>query len=91
MHHIVSDGWSLEVLANDFLEAYSSNEITLSRKKLNIHYKDYAVWQQLRLKKETFQQSGKYWQSIFSENIPILNMPTYQPRSKNRKGKTISF
>ncbi|MBP1312797.1 acyl carrier protein, partial [Paenibacillus sp. 1182] len=40
MHHIVSDGVSMEVLTDEFVRLYGGEELS----PLRIQYKDYAVW-----------------------------------------------
>ena len=47
MHHIISDGWSVNVFLNELLTIYDAN---ISKKSfplsaLKIQYKDYAAWQ----------------------------------------------
>ncbi|WP_378186696.1 amino acid adenylation domain-containing protein [Aquimarina sp. W85] len=46
-HHIIMDGWSLEVLIKEVIEHYVSftSEISFQRKTLSLQFKDYAVWQ----------------------------------------------
>ncbi|KAF2340782.1 condensation domain-containing protein, partial [Flavobacterium nitrogenifigens] len=46
MHHIIGDGWSMELLVSEAVEAY--NRLIQGKKvdfpELGIQYKDYAVW-----------------------------------------------
>ena len=53
MHHIISDGWSIGVIINEAVVAYSaiirSQEPELPA--LKVQYKDFAAWQQERLEK----------------------------------------
>ncbi|WP_017498607.1 non-ribosomal peptide synthetase, partial [Flavobacterium sp. WG21] len=77
LHHIISDGWSMEILFNEFHQLYSSyveaREIELP--PLKLQYKDYAFWQNNQ-NDNTFIQSGKsYWINEFSKDIPILSLP----------------
>src|SRR6185295_18466135 len=41
MHHIVGDGWSLNVLHRELLALYEGAALT----PLRIQYKDFAAWQ----------------------------------------------
>ncbi len=47
MHHIVSDGWSMQILIDEFVHLYSA--WTQGREpelpELPIQYADYAIWQ----------------------------------------------
>lgn len=42
MHHIVSDGVSMDVLVEELVRLYGGESL----EPLRIQYKDYAVWQQ---------------------------------------------
>ncbi len=80
MHHIVSDGWSMDIMIRDLLAFYngSLNQENIELPALRIHYKDYAAWQQNNLQKPADQKlaaAKKYWINQFSNELPILNMP----------------
>ena len=76
MHHIISDGMSLNILINEFIELYQGNNLP----ELRIQYKDYAVWQNEFLKSATLKQQEKYWLGRFQDEVPITNLPTDYPR-----------
>lgn len=84
MHHIISDGWSMEVLAKDVFAYYDANvsneNPTLS--PLTIQYKDYSVWQLAQLEGESFKAHKEYWLETFSGDLPLLDLPSYNPRPK---------
>lgn len=82
MHHIISDGWSMDVLIEEVLalyNAYTKGE-TQALTPLRIQYKDYAVWQQQQLKNETFHQHKHYWLQQLEGEIPVLALPADKPR-----------
>lgn len=95
MHHIICDGWSLEILANEFREAFDCVEkgIAFDKAPLEIHYKDFAVWQQDQLASPGAGKSRKYWLDMFSGSIPVLELPACRPRPKLKSGhgRTLSF
>lgn len=78
MHHIIADGWSLEVLFQEVLTLYSAftegNENPLP--PLRIQYKDYAAWQIAQLKNDQLKKHQQYWWNQFNEQIPVLDIPT---------------
>lgn len=82
MHHIISDGWSMDVLTKNVLAAYEAinagNENALP--KLRIQYKDYAAWQINQLEHETAKGLRTYWTNQLSGNLPVLSMPASKPR-----------
>ncbi len=89
MHHIISDGTSMGILINDFINLYIGNELP----KMRIHYKDFAIWQKRLFSSETFKSQEEYWLNTFAEEIPILNLPTDYPRPRvmDFTGDTVRF
>ncbi|WP_121286853.1 non-ribosomal peptide synthetase, partial [Pedobacter alluvionis] len=93
MHHIVSDGWSMEILNRELLLFYQS-EISGNAYRpeaLSIHYKDYAVWQQDLLNTDIMAGSRTYWLNQFSENIPVflLHGDYNRPAIKTHNGGVV--
>lgn len=76
MHHIISDGTSVGILFSEFVDLYEGNKLP----DLRIQYRDVAVWQNALFNSEAFVETEKYWLNKFSEEIPILNLPTDHPR-----------
>jgi amino acid adenylation domain-containing protein len=94
MHHIICDGWSMEVLfKNVFLyyESYKENKIP-DIKDLRIQYKDYSIWQLNQLKGESCEAHKNYWLEHLSGKIPILDLPStkQRPRIKTYNGRKIN-
>lgn len=81
MHHIVSDGWSMSVLAREMTTLYQSYSMgggnTLP--ELAIQYADFTIWQRERLEGETLRADLRYWRRQLG-GLPILNLPTDRPR-----------
>lgn len=84
LHHIISDGWSFNVLIKEFTLVY--NAILKNEKHplspLNIQYKDYTLWQINQLNGEHLNTLSNYWLTQFSKksDLPILGLRTDQPR-----------
>ncbi|MEO5562049.1 MAG: amino acid adenylation domain-containing protein, partial [Chitinophagaceae bacterium] len=86
IHHILSDGWSLNVLSSDIFTFYNAleNGIPATTKPLRIHYKDYAAWQQQQMSAETFKRHRQYWTEQLSGELQVLDLfpgsirPPYQ-------------
>ncbi|WP_197247945.1 non-ribosomal peptide synthetase, partial [Brevibacillus laterosporus] len=76
MHHIISDGVSMNVLFQDITQLYQGIELS----PLKIQYKDFAVWQQGMAQVVRFQEQERYWLNQFSGDLPILEMVTDYPR-----------
>ncbi|MEM9821530.1 MAG: amino acid adenylation domain-containing protein, partial [Bacteroidota bacterium] len=93
MHHIISDGWSMGVLANDVLthyEAYVKGE-EVPIVPLRIQYKDYAVWQQNYLQTKQCEQDRNFWLNQLSGELPVLDLPSQlkRPKVKAYRGETL--
>jgi amino acid adenylation domain-containing protein len=85
MHHIVSDGWSVGVLAREITALYP---VAVSRgpsplPELPIQYADYAGWQRGWLQGETLERELAYWREHLAGQT-ALELPTDRPRSAVR-------
>lgn len=76
MHHIISDGSSLNILLQELCDLYNGS--TLSEKQID--YKDFTLWEREQFETEEFKKSKEYWLNEFKDEIPLLNMPTNNPR-----------
>jgi len=82
MHHIISDGWSLGILAKDiglFYDAFAHGK-TLDIPDLPLQYTDFACWQNKVLRDGTFDSQKNYWVEKLGGELPILDLPTDHPR-----------
>ncbi|HZN09361.1 MAG TPA: amino acid adenylation domain-containing protein, partial [Pyrinomonadaceae bacterium] len=86
MHHIISDGWSVGVLAHEAARLYAvfNGQASVSLPELRVQYADYAVWQRESLRGERLQQQLDYWSKQFDELPPALELPSDRPRPKQR-------
>ncbi|MGB8193271.1 MAG: amino acid adenylation domain-containing protein, partial [Chitinophagaceae bacterium] len=82
MHHIISDGWSMEVLIRELLLFYTSYVSGKAHglKDLRIQYKDYSVWQQEQLSGASLQAHRSYWMEHFSGALPVVDLPSDKSR-----------
>jgi amino acid adenylation domain-containing protein len=82
IHHIIFDGWSGEVFNSELTalyRAFSRNQPS-PLPPLEIQYADFAVWQRQWLNGETFQRQLAYWKTQLSGKLPVLELPTNNPR-----------
>jgi non-ribosomal peptide synthetase component F/acyl carrier protein len=82
MHHIISDAWSIGVLIREISTLYEGFDggQALSLPDLRIQYADYSMWQQQWLQGETLDRQMDYWRQQLAGKLPVLNLPTTQPR-----------
>lgn len=89
MHHIVSDGISVDILKKEISELYNGKALP----QMTIQYGDYAVWQNEMLKTKSFKKQEEYWMNNLSGELPVLNMPAdyTRPSMQSYEGNSISF
>jgi amino acid adenylation domain-containing protein len=83
MHHIVADGWSLQVLFDEVAGLYRrivSGEAGACVAALPVQYTDYAHWQRDREPPQAADRSLAFWTGLlsFTRTLPLL--PTDGPR-----------
>ena len=83
-HHIVSDGWSTRVFAEEFSILYASfcegREANLP--ELPAQYVDYALWQRRRLDEGEYERLLAYWREQLRD-LPVLELPIDRPRESS--------
>lgn len=72
MHHIISDGASFRIFIDEMIRMYKGLELA----KLEIQYKDYAVWYNNALNTSYMMKQMNYWKDRLSGKLPVLNLPT---------------
>ncbi|MCP4151947.1 MAG: non-ribosomal peptide synthetase, partial [bacterium] len=76
MHHIISDGVTMGILAKETIGLYEDKELP----ELYVQYKDYARWQNRYFQSESFENQENYWLEVFKDGVPDLHMPLDYPR-----------
>ncbi|WHS58674.1 non-ribosomal peptide synthase/polyketide synthase [Pseudomonas sp. G2-4] len=82
LHHIVSDGWSMNVLIDEFIRFYDAHEAGVAPQlaDLPIQYSDYALWQRRWLEAGEQGRQLAYWQAQLGDEHPVLELPLDHPR-----------
>ncbi|HEX6342483.1 amino acid adenylation domain-containing protein [Umezawaea sp.] len=78
-HHIVTDGWSMRVFADDLSEAYLGE---LPPEPLG--YADFARWQRERLAGPALDGQVEHWRDRL-DGLTALDLPTDSPRPAVRE------
>ncbi|SDT39739.1 non-ribosomal peptide synthase domain TIGR01720/amino acid adenylation domain-containing protein [Pseudomonas asplenii] len=95
MHHIVSDGWSMDVMVREFVQAYQAftqgHEPVLV--PLPLQYADYAIWQRSWLEAGEGERQLDYWRRQLGEEQPLLDVAADFPRPpvQSFEGRTLGF
>ncbi|NMF63752.1 non-ribosomal peptide synthetase, partial [Brasilonema octagenarum] len=82
MHHIIYDGWSLNIFNRELSQLYAAFTQGLPNPlpKLPIQYADFAVWQRQWLTGEVLERQLDYWQQQLAGVPGVLELPTDKPR-----------
>jgi amino acid adenylation domain-containing protein len=89
MHHIISDGISMNIFVKEFISLYEGNELP----GLRLQYKDYSEWQNSGHEKTALNKQESFWLKQFEGNIPVLNLATdyARPQEQSFEGNAVSF
>jgi amino acid adenylation domain-containing protein/thioester reductase-like protein len=81
--HIITDFWSMTVLAGELLASYRANQSgdEIELPPLPARYADYVRWQTEMLDSPQGEKLWEYWQDKLSGELPALNLPTDYPRT----------
>lgn len=94
-HHIISDGWSMQILERDVFDLYNSykNKTESKLPDLKIQYKDYTAWCLDRQSKGGLSKSSSYWLNKLSGELSIVDLPTQKirPKLKTYNGNSLSM
>lgn len=95
MHHIASDGWSMDIFQKElyaFYESYCDKSNNNNLPPLEIQYKDFSVWQRKYLTGDTLQKQLNYWSQALS-GFSNLELPTdyTRPTRINYAGTSEKF
>ncbi|MEP6149616.1 MAG: condensation domain-containing protein, partial [Nisaea sp.] len=82
VHHIIIDGWSLNVLTRELAHAYRAHlhGAPETLPPLPVQYADFAAWQRSWLRGEVLEQQLSYWRQQLADAPPMLSLPTDRPR-----------
>ncbi|SKA48553.1 HAD-superfamily phosphatase, subfamily IIIC/FkbH-like domain-containing protein/amino acid adenylation domain-containing protein [Chitinophaga eiseniae] len=79
LHHIISDGWSREIIYRELLHFYEADyhNRPAAHTPLRIQYKDYVSWHE-----QVYQEQEPFWEAFFKAGIPDNNFPLDYSRPK---------
>jgi amino acid adenylation domain-containing protein len=95
MHHIVSDGWSIDIFVRELATLYQAfcDGQPSPLPELPIQYVDFAAWQRQWLQGEVLKTQISYWLKQLKNAPKVLELPTDYPRPviQTFQGSTYSF
>ncbi|MGE5458376.1 MAG: amino acid adenylation domain-containing protein, partial [Methanococcaceae archaeon] len=89
MHHIITDAWSMKVLAHEIMILYNTFAVNSLHHlpPLKIQYADYAVWQKKWMSSGKMEKQLVYWKEKLSGSDPTLNLcPNNNSFAQSDKG-----
>jgi len=95
VHHIIADGWSINILANELSEKYNATvlgqEPPLVEKQLG--YNDYVAWQFEEFSSSNLLKQKDFWLNQFKDEPPKLDIPTdfKRPAIQTYNGASLYF
>ncbi|HYH82332.1 MAG TPA: condensation domain-containing protein, partial [Longimicrobium sp.] len=92
LHHIASDGWSMEILQREvtaLYDAWARGE-DAGLPELAVQYADYAVWQRRWLEGEVLERQVAYWRNRLGGAPAVLELPLDHPRTAATGGRGAS-
>ncbi|KWV68491.1 non-ribosomal peptide synthetase [Pseudomonas paracarnis] len=87
LHHIIADGWSLNILIDEFSRLYAAaaQGQPLELPPLTLQYADYGNWQRQWLAEGEGQRQLAYWKAQLGDEHPALNLATDHPRAAQHR------
>ncbi|WP_439876932.1 amino acid adenylation domain-containing protein (plasmid) [Bacillus mycoides] len=83
-HHIIFDGWSLNIFMKELSCFYNSlvSGENIELNELPIQYSDYTIWQNKELSKEVWVKQLSYWKRKLGGTLPVMQLPVDNSRLK---------
>jgi amino acid adenylation domain-containing protein len=77
LHHIVTDGWSMNVLVREMTELYNAfaGGSAPQLPQPTLQYADFAIWQREWLRDEALARQLAYWTEQLAGPLPALRLP----------------
>lgn len=95
MHHIITDGWSVEIFIKELAYIYTSKQKGAEGRlpNLPIQYVDYAYWQRKWMESGIYLKQLAYWKEELMAAPSLLELPTDYKRGKlqGNRGDRICF
>ncbi|MHA1661080.1 MAG: non-ribosomal peptide synthetase, partial [Promethearchaeota archaeon] len=82
IHHIIFDGWSLNILSKELSLIYNS---LIKKEKpdldpVSFQYKDFAVWERLKISQKNWKRKKNFWVKKMAGNLPVFTLPEDKQR-----------
>ncbi|MER5733128.1 amino acid adenylation domain-containing protein [Streptomyces sp. NPDC002138] len=89
VHHIVADGWSLDILVRELAHHYGADARELP--ELPVQYADFALWQHERVSGDVLDGQLAHWRERLAGAPSTVDLPTDRPRTARQSFAGASF
>lgn len=88
IHHVATDGWSINVMLQDLGQLYDglANNSSPSLAELTIQYADFASWQRQCLSGDALLKLRQHWKESLKDIPRLHSLPLDHPRPAVQKG-----
>ncbi|MFE7435488.1 amino acid adenylation domain-containing protein [Streptomyces tendae] len=92
-HHLVADGWSMDLLRSQLGDRYRAHRANNAEDTpgAGLQFVDVTAWQQRRLDPVTRQRHLLHWRSRLSVPLPVFDPPTDRPRLPGPPGRAAAI
>ncbi|CAA9959381.1 Nonribosomal peptide synthetase 3 [Pyrenophora teres f. maculata] len=94
MHHIISDGWSLDVLKRELAVLYAAavrgENLVSQLSPLPVQYRDFSIWQRMPEQMQGYQKQLDYWVAELRSSRPAEFLCD-KPRPATLSGKAGTY
>ncbi len=77
LHHIITDGWSIDLLLREMTALYPARVAGLPSplKEPALQFADFAAWQRAGFRGEVLESQLAYWRRALAAPLPVLQLP----------------
>lgn len=94
MHHIISDGWSMELFVEELSQVYNyylgqKENVMQQEVPQSLQYLDYICW--LEHQAELREKQKGFWKEVLAPEVGIVSVPTdyKRPKLQTHNGYTV--
>ncbi|MEM7349676.1 MAG: non-ribosomal peptide synthase/polyketide synthase, partial [Acidobacteriota bacterium] len=82
MHHIVTDGWSMQILVAEVSALYQAfaSDLPSPLPELDVQYAAFSAWQRDWLTGEVLERQLDFWRQTLGHGTHVLDLPLDRPR-----------
>jgi amino acid adenylation domain-containing protein len=95
VHHIATDGWSMDIFFRDLAELYNARREgrPADLPPLALQYADFSDWQRQSARSDAVRAELAYWRDRLAGAPLVVDLPTDRPRpdSQSYRGGCVSF